>query len=138
MSLRSKRPDRGLDAPRPSLTPDPEVTVSKAIISIPLSPFHNLSAGDLADQLGALKVEIAALEAREKPLRDELIPRGVSECQGSAFGASITKGIRWTLNTQAVKAEMGLPWYDARCRQSSVTTVAVKPLAAVAAAKIAA
>jgi hypothetical protein len=105
---------------------------------VSVSPHHNLSAGDLADQLGALKAEIAVLEAREKILRDELIQRGVSECQGSAFGASITEGIRWTLNTQAVKAEMGLPWYDARCRQSSVTTVAVKPLAAVAAAKLAA
>ena len=62
----------------------------KAIVSIPLSPYHNLPAGDLADQLGS------------------------------------------------VKAEMGLPWYDAHCRQSSVTTVSVKPLAAVAAAKLAA
>src|SRR5947209_3710954 len=105
---------------------------------VSVSPYHNLSAGDLADQLGTLKAEIAVLEAREKSLRDELIQRGVSECQGAAFGASITEGIRWTLNTQAVKAEMGLPWYDARCRQSSVTTVSVKPLAAVAAAKIAA
>jgi hypothetical protein len=110
----------------------------KAIVSVPLSPFNNLSAGDLADQLGTLKAEIAALEAREKTLRDELIRRGVSECQGAAFGASITEGIRWTLNTQAIKTEMGLPWYDAHCRQSSVTTVSVKPLAAVAAAKLAA
>jgi hypothetical protein len=46
-------------------------------------------AGDLADQLGAVKAEIAVLEAREKTLRDELIRRGVSECQGAAFGASI-------------------------------------------------
>jgi hypothetical protein len=105
---------------------------------VSVSPYHNLSAGDLADQLGTLKAEIAALEAREKTLRDELIQRGVSECRGVAFGASITEGIRWTLNTQAVKAEMGLAWYDARCRQSSVTTVAVKPLAAVTVAKIAA
>jgi hypothetical protein len=110
----------------------------KAIVSIPLSPYHNFPAGDLADQLGAVKAEIAALEDREKSLRDELISRGVSECQGAAFGASVTQAVRWTLNTQAVKAEMGLPWYDAHCRQSSVTTVSVKPLAAVAAAKLAA
>ena len=110
----------------------------KAIVNIPLSPYHNLPAGDLADQLGTLKAEIAVLEDREKTLRDELIRRGVGECHGAAFGASITEGIRWTLNTQAVKAEMGLPWYDAHCRQSSVTTVSVKPLAAVAAAKLAA
>ena len=60
----------------------------KAIANISsLSVYHNLSAGDLADQLGAVKAEIAALEDREKNLRDELIQRGVSECQGAAFGA---------------------------------------------------
>jgi len=111
----------------------------KAIANISsLSVYHNLSAGDLADQLGAVKAEIAALEDREKNLRDELIQRGVSECQGAAFGASITEGIRWTLNTQAVKSEMGLAWYDARCRQQTVTTVSVKPIAAVAAQRVAA
>ena len=31
-----------------------------------ISPFHNLSAGDVADQFGTLKAEIADLEAREK------------------------------------------------------------------------
>jgi len=77
---------------------------------VSVSPYNNLPAGDLADQLGAVKAEIAALQDREKNLRDELIRRGVSECQGAAFGASITEGIRWTLNTQAVKTEMGLAW----------------------------
>jgi hypothetical protein len=105
---------------------------------VPVLPYHNLPAGDLADQLGAVKAEIAVLEAREKTLRDELIRRGVSECRGAAFGASITEGIRWTLNTQAVKSEMGLAWYDARCRQQSITTVSIKPLAAVAAQRVAA
>src|SRR5204863_8341764 len=114
--------------------PMPKATVN--IVSV--SPLHNLPVGDLTDQLGAVKAEIAALEAREKSLRDELIRRGVGECQGAAFSASVTQGIRWTLNTQTVKAEMGLPWYDARCRQSAVTTVSVKPLAAVAAQRVAA
>ena len=111
----------------------------KAIANIvSVSPYHNLAAGDLADQLGSVKAEIADLEAREKNLRDELIRRGVAECQGAAFGVNITEGIRWTLNTQAVKSEMGLAWYDAHCRQQSVTTVSVKPLAAVAAQRVAA
>ena len=95
-----------------------------------LSAYHNLSTGDLADQLGAVKAEIAALEEREKNLRHELIRRGVSESQGAAFSAQITEAIRWTLNTPTVKAEMGETWWNARCRQSAVTTVTVKPLAA--------
>ena len=106
----------------------------KAVANISsLSAYHNLSAGDLADQLGAVKAEIAALEDREKNLRDELIRRGVSESQGAAFSAQITEAIRWTLNTQTVKSEMGQAWWDARCRQSAVTTVTIKPLAASAA-----
>jgi hypothetical protein len=40
--------------------------------------------------------------------------------------------VRWTLDTKAVKSEMGVFWWDARCRQSLVTTVAVKPRVAVA------
>jgi hypothetical protein len=103
----------------------------KAISSIPLSPFHNISAGDLADRLGVLKANIAELEVREKALRDELIRRGSPSIEGAVYSATITEAVRWTLDTKALKAEMGAAWYDAHCRQSVVTTVAVKarPLA---------
>src|SRR5882724_3826886 len=101
----------------------------KAIASIPLSPFHNLSAGDLVDQLGTVKAQIADLETREKALRDELIHRGAANIDGAAFSANITEAVRWTLDAKTVKAEMGEAWWSARCRQSLVTTVAVKPLA---------
>jgi hypothetical protein len=47
------------------------------------------------------------------------------------FTAAVTKAVRWTLDTKAVKAEMGAPWWDARCRQTLVTSVAVKPRAAI-------
>ena len=103
----------------------------KAVANISsLSAYHNLSTGDLADQLGAVKAEIAALEEREKNLRHELIRRGVSESQGAAFSAQITEAIRWSLNIPTVRSEMGETWFNARCRQSAVTTVTVKPLAA--------
>jgi hypothetical protein len=102
----------------------------KAVTSI--SQFHNLSAGDLVDRLGALKAEIADLEAREKTLRDELVRRDVPTIEGTVYDATITEAVRWTLDTKAVKAEMGGSWWDARCRQSLVTTVAVKPRAVAA------
>jgi len=38
----------------------------------------------------------------------------------------ITDTIRWSLDSKAIKTEMGAAWWDARCRQSLVTTVAVK------------
>ena len=96
-----------------------------------VNPLRNLPANLLADQLGALKAESAALEGREKTLREELLRRGVTEAEGARFSATITQAVRWTLDTKAVKAEMGAPWWDARCRQSLVTTVAVKPRVAI-------
>ena len=102
--------------------------------AIPIvSQFHNLPIGEIADRLGGIKATIADLEKREKALRDELLARGVSQVEGSQFGALITQSIRWTLDTRALKDEMGEGWYDAHCRQSAVTTVTVEPLIAVAA-----
>ena len=97
-----------------------------------LSPLHNLPTGDLVDQLGGLKAAIADLEKRQKALPDELLSRAVEQVEGAQFGATITDSIRWTLDTRAVKAEMGEGWYDQHCRQSAVTTVNVEPLIAVA------
>ena len=95
-----------------------------------ISAFHNLSAGDVADQLGAVKAEIADLEDRERNLRDELIRRGGAEIDGTLYRATITDAVRWTIDAKAVRSEMGEAWWNARCRQSLVTTVAVKALTA--------
>jgi hypothetical protein len=103
----------------------------KAIVSIPPSPYHNLSAGDLVDRLGALKAEIGGLQAQEKALRDELIRRKACSIEGAVYSATITDAVRWTLDTGAVRTKMGSDWYDAHCRQSLVTTVAVKARPAV-------
>jgi hypothetical protein len=107
--------------------------VSKALANIAsVNPLRNLPAHALVDQLGAIKAEIAALEGREKTLRDELLRRILTDVEGARFSSMITQAVRWTLDTKAVKAEMGAPWWDARCRQTLVTTVAVKPRVAVA------
>jgi hypothetical protein len=102
--------------------------VSKAVTILP-SRFDNLSAADLADRLGTLKAEIAALADREKALRDELLRRGEREIEGAMFAATVSDAVRWTLDTKAVKAEMGAGWYDQRCRQAIITTVTVRPRA---------
>lgn len=101
--------------------------MSKATRILPLSPYHNISTGDLVDELGALKARIADLEARENLLRTELIYRRSTCAEGAVYSAAIAEAVRWTLDSKAVRAEMGDAWYDARCRQSMVTTVAVKP-----------
>jgi hypothetical protein len=94
-----------------------------------VSAFHNHSAGDLADQFGTLKAEIADLEAHQKAVRDELIRRGGSEVEGALFRVIVSDAVRWTLDAKTVRAEMGEDWWIARCRNAMVTTVAVKPLA---------
>jgi hypothetical protein len=107
--------------------------MAKAIPNIAsVSPFHNTPLADLADELGALKAEIAGLAAREQTLRDELLRRGVAGAEGALFCATISKAVRWTLDAKAVQAEMGAAWWDRRCRQSLVTTVTVKPCGSIA------
>src|ERR1700687_3080717 len=103
---------------------------------VSVSPYHNHSTGDLADELGRLAFEIAELEGRRKAFREEMIRRGVAEAEGAAFRATVSDAVRWTIDSAKVRAEMGESWWDARCRQSLVTTVAVKAL--VASAKLAA
>ena len=98
-----------------------------------LSQFDNLPIGELVDQLGSVKAEIADLETREKSLRAELLKRCVTEAEGSLYGAAITQAVRWTLDPKALKAEMGEGWYNRHCRQTAVTTVNIEPLVAVAA-----
>jgi hypothetical protein len=44
----------------------------------PVSLFHNLSLGELVDQLGHVKAEAAEVKAREDALRAELIARNVT------------------------------------------------------------
>jgi hypothetical protein len=101
--------------------------MAKAIANIvSVSPYHNLSAGDLADELGNLSADIAELDARRKAYREELIRRGVPECEGALFRATVSNAVRWTIDSKTVKAEMGSAWWDAHCQQSLVTTVAVK------------
>ena len=99
----------------------------KAIANIvSVSPYHNHSTGDLADTLGTLSAEIAELEGRRLAFREELIRRGVSEVEGALFRATVSEAVRWKIDSAKVKAEMGEEWWSARCRQSLVTTVAVK------------
>jgi hypothetical protein len=55
-----------------------------------------------------------------------LIRRRLSECEGALLRATVSEAIRWTIDSKAVKAEMGSAWWDAHCQQLLVTTVAVK------------
>src|SRR5258708_32723962 len=90
-----------------------------------ISSFHNLPVGELVDQLGSVKAEIADLEAREKSLGAELLKRCVIEAEGAVYAAAVTQAVRWTLDAKAVRSEMGDSWWNGRCKQALVTTVSV-------------
>jgi hypothetical protein len=96
------------------------------LTSVPsVSPLHNLSAGDLVDQLGSLKADLADLKAHEDTLRAELISRKLSEAEGALFRATVTEATRWTLDAERIKTEMGDDWCAARSKIAAVTTVRV-------------
>jgi hypothetical protein len=87
--------------------------------------FHNHTAGQIVDELGSIKAQIADLKAREDALKAELIARGAAEAEGSLFRATISTAMRWTLDAERVKAEMGENWYTTRCKTSAVTSLRI-------------
>jgi hypothetical protein len=98
----------------------------KAVVHhTPVSPFHNLSVGELVDQLGHVKAEAAEIKSREESLRAELIARKVSEAEGYLFRVTIGESLRQTLDANRVKQEMGENWYGARCNIGVATTVRI-------------
>src|ERR1051325_9708192 len=102
----------------------------KAVSIATPSVYHNLPVGELVDQLGSVKAEIADLETRQQSLRAELLKRCVTEAEGALNAATVTQAMRWTLDATAVRAEMGDAWWNTRCKSALVTTVTVAVLAA--------
>ena len=90
-----------------------------------VSLFHNLSIGELADQLGHVKAEAAEIKGREDALRAELISRGVESAEGMLFRVTVTRATRWTLDAERIKAELGELWTVAHSKVSTVTTLRV-------------
>src|SRR5215212_1556402 len=90
-----------------------------------LSHFENLPTGELVDQLGGVKAEIADLETRQQSLRAELLKRCITEAEGAVYAATVTQAMRWTLDAKAVHSEMGDDWWNGRCKSALVTTVTV-------------
>lgn len=90
-------------------------------------PLHNLPLAEIVDQLGLVRVAAAEIEAREKALKAELAARDVRAADGALYRLTVTVAARWTLDAERVKAEMGVGWYDSRCKVGSVTTFRVAP-----------
>ena len=69
-----------------------------------ISAFHNLSAGDLADEHGQLCAQIADLETRNRTIAGELIRRGIAEAEGALFrGLVVAETMVSTLDRQGIE-----------------------------------
>ena len=84
----------------------------------------------LADQIGQLDAQIKALTEQLDALKEQAKASGLDEIEGRIFKVSIGKSIRASLDSKAVKEELGQQWYDDHCKLAEVTTIRVKPLAA--------
>jgi hypothetical protein len=90
-----------------------------------ITTLHNLSVGEIADQLGHTKAEAAEIKAREDALKAELIARGVTEAEGALFRATVSEATRWTLDAARIKEEMGELWSVAHSKVSTVSSLRV-------------
>jgi hypothetical protein len=89
------------------------------------SPFHNLSIGEIVDQLGHAKAALADAQAAESALKAELISRGITSADGALFRATVSNSTRWTLDANAIRETMGELWCVSHSKVSTVTSVRV-------------
>jgi hypothetical protein len=103
-----------------------------------ISAFHNLSPGDLADELGQLSAQIADLETRKRALAGELIRRGVSEIEGALFRSIVIgEAMVCTLDRAGIETAMGEAWV-AHFLKWSKRSAHVKTMARTGAVRLAA
>lgn len=78
------------------------------------------------DELLAVRAEMAALKSREDALKLLVLEMDPRERFGRDAEASVTKSERSSLDTKALRAEMGDAWVDARSKTTVVTTIRVR------------
>lgn len=110
-----------------------KIGVIATLLTDDLPQMPGSNAAPMIDYAGRLRQHIKELTAIEKALTKTLTgdveltgetEQGkCGELPGVNFIATITEAIRWSLDTKAVKEEMGDTWYDAHCRTTPVRTV---------------
>ena len=83
--------------------------------------FNALSTAEVVDAAAYLKAQIKELqtqfEAAEEIIRKKATEK---ELSGNMFKAVFSEGsVRWNLDTDKVKKEMGEQWWTARCKIST-------------------
>lgn len=78
------------------------------------------------DELLEVRSEIARLKKREDALRDMIVEMAPAERVGREAEASVTQSERYSIDTKAVREEMGEQWVNDRSKVAIVTTVKVR------------
>jgi hypothetical protein len=79
----------------------------------------------LVDQLGILKAEIAALQAEEKKLKEQLIALGLGSHEGLMYDANVTEKSRDSLDMDAVRAKLSPQFMRAHTKTTTYPEVRV-------------
>ena len=87
--------------------------------------FHNLSPSMLADLIGKLDREAKAATAELEAAKDAFKARGLLIAEGDTHSVMVQKSIRQTLDTRAVKRDMGQTWFDDHSKLSEVVSLRI-------------
>lgn len=93
---------------------------------IPELDLHKLTNAQLTDEIGRLDIMAKAFAKALEKAKDEFKGRKLTAVDGEKFSITIRTDIRWTLNTKAVKEEMGEKWYDKHSKSSAVSVMSIK------------
>ena len=96
---------------------------------IPAMDLVGLTDTALVDEAAKIDMTIKALSKKLDEAKAIIRSRGVSELMGTNFKATVSSpGLRWSLDTDRVKLEMGEDWYVAHCKVSQpAPSVSFKP-----------
>jgi len=87
-----------------------------------------LSSAELADLAGELKTVQDILSKVQAPIREVLLEQG--EVIGSHYRTTAVHSVRRSLDTKAVKSELGEDWYNARTVSTEVASLRIVELKA--------
>lgn len=76
-----------------------------------------MSHAQIIDQVGALDLEIKALQKTRKAMVESLSGLKHGKHDGLSFVATIVEKIDWRIDTKALKVEFGEAWYNERTKQ---------------------
>lgn len=88
-----------------------------------------MSTGDIIDALGECRFEMNRYKKLEGYYKEALGARmdAGEEGHGRSFWAGITAESRMSLDSTAVKEEMGEDWWVDHCKETEFNKVSVKP-----------